>query len=70
MRHKEARCSVLLDGEEMLLAELNEPEHFGEIALLSTTKSVRTASVTVMSETALTMIMHKGVQRVCGNTMC
>jgi CRP-like cAMP-binding protein len=49
----------LLTGEETLLAEMQAPSYFGEIALLSETTPKRTASVTVDSDLALLMIMHR-----------
>ena len=49
----------LLTGKELLLAELQAPSYFGEIALLSDVETKRTATVTVDSSMALLMIMHR-----------
>jgi CRP-like cAMP-binding protein len=56
---KKQGARYFLTGEEMLLAEMQAPSYFGEIALLSATTPKRTASVTVASDMALLMIMHR-----------
>ena len=49
----------LLTGEEMTLAELFAPSYFGEMALLSENSPTRTATVSVVSDSALLMVMYK-----------
>ncbi len=56
---KKQGARYFLTGEEMLLSEMEAPSYFGEIALLSETTTKRTASVSVVSDIALMMIMHR-----------